>query len=58
MINSASFRSKMTCEAYEDALDSIRFYASKHPEWRQILVAIQDYVSCLESETGLHEPGV
>lgn len=46
-----------TGEAYEDALDSIRFYATRHPEWTQILRAIEQYVSSLEETVGLHEPG-
>lgn len=48
---------KASSEAYEDALDSIRFYATRHPEWQVILRSIQAYVAALESEVGLHEPG-
>jgi hypothetical protein len=49
---------KASSEAYEDALDAIRFYAAKHPEWRTVLGSIQSYVSDLEASAGLHEPGL
>jgi hypothetical protein len=56
--NSASYCFKTEADAYEDALDTIRFYAAKHPEWKQILGAIEKYVFSLEKTAGLHEPGV
>jgi hypothetical protein len=55
--HSSRYCLKASSEAYEDALDSIRFYAAKHPEWRAILAAIQSYVATLEASAGLHEPG-
>jgi hypothetical protein len=50
--------SKTDSEAYEDALDAIRLYAAKHPEWRTVLKSIQSYVGALEASAGLHEPGL
>lgn len=49
---------KANSEAYEDAIDAIRFYACKHPEWSVILKSIQNYVTSLESSVGRHEPGL
>lgn len=49
---------KANSEAYEDAIDAIRFYACKHPEWSVILKSIQNYVSSLEASAGMHEPGL
>jgi len=49
---------KASSEAYEDALDAIRFYAAKHPEWNTILKSIQSYVGALQANAGLHEPGL
>lgn len=54
---SAGYYLKASSEAYEDALDSIRFYATRHPEWRIILRSIESYVATLEMEANLHEPG-
>lgn len=56
-ISSAKPRSKTDSEAYEDALDSIRLFSARHPEWRQILRAIENYVTVLERDVGKHEPG-
>lgn len=55
--NYARFPLKADSEAYEDALDSIRLVAARHPEWVPVLRAIQSYVSALEETAGLHEPG-
>lgn len=55
--NFAPFRLKADSEAYEDALDTIRLYAARHPEWQSVLRAIQSYVVALENTAGLHEPG-
>lgn len=49
---------KASSEAYEDAIDAIRFYACKHPEWSVILKSIQAYVASLEANAGRHEPGL
>jgi hypothetical protein len=48
---------KTDSEAYEDALDSIRLFCVYHPEWRQVLKAIETYVANLEGSVGKHEPG-
>lgn len=58
MTNSASSHLKTDAEAYEDAMDAIRLYGVRRPEWRNVLHAIETYVSGLESSAGLHEPGV
>lgn len=55
--SSVNCRTKAASEAYEDAIDSIRLYAVRHPEWRRILADIQSYVQTLEADVGLHEPG-
>lgn len=55
--SSVRFRLKADSESYEDALDSIRLVASRHPEWMPVLRAIQSYVAALEETVGLHEPG-
>lgn len=57
MTNSANFPLKTDAEAYEDALDAIRLYSVRRPEWRNVLKAIESYVSSLKENTGLHEPG-
>ena len=56
--SSVNYRLKASPERYEDALDAISFYAAKHPEWRAIKTAIEDYVKALEATAGRHEPGV
>lgn len=56
-INSVNCHLKADSEAYEDALDSIRLVAARHPEWVPVLRAIQSYVAALEETAGLHEPG-
>ena len=56
--NSVNYCFKTVSDGYEDAMDAIRFYATKHPEWKQILSAIENYVFSLEKTAGLHEPGV
>lgn len=56
--NSANCWLKADAEAYEDAMDSIRLFGVKHPEWLDVLKAIEAYVSKLENSAGLHEPGV
>lgn len=56
--NSANSRLKTDAEAYEDALDAIRLYGVRRPEWRNVARAIETYVSSLEATAGLHEPGV
>jgi hypothetical protein len=55
--SSVKSRLKADSEAYEDALDSIRFFCAHHPEWRQVLQSIETYVTSLESSVGKHEPG-
>ena len=55
--NSAKFLLKTDSEAYEDALDSIRLFCAHHPEWKQVLAAIETYVASLEESVGKHEPG-
>ena len=55
--NSAKFLLKTDSEACEDALDSIRLFCVYHPEWRQVLKAIETYVANLEGSVGKHEPG-
>ena len=57
MENFASCRLREDSEAYEDALDSLRVYACRHPEWTPVWKAIHRYVTSLEANTGLHEPG-
>jgi len=56
--NSVNYCFKTAADGYEDAMDTIRFYATKHPEWKQILNSIESYVFSLEKTAGLHEPGV
>jgi hypothetical protein len=55
--SSAKSLLKTDSEAYEDALDSIRLFCAHHPEWRQVLKAIETYVASLEESVGKHEPG-
>lgn len=58
MTGSARSHLKVDAEAYEDALDTLTFFASARPEWRPILRAIRSYVAALEATVGLHEPGL
>lgn len=48
---------KADSEAYEDALDTLQFFAATHQEWKPVLRAIRSYVSKLEDTVGRHEPG-
>jgi hypothetical protein len=56
--NSARSRLRTDSEAYEDALDTLRFYAAKRVEWRPVIRAIEAYVCSLEATAGRHEPGL
>lgn len=55
--NSAPSPLRADSEAYEDALDTLTFFAHTRPEWKPVLRAIRSYVSSLEATAGLHEPG-
>lgn len=57
MINSARSRLKLDSEAYDDAIDALRLFSARHPEWRHPLHVIEAYVADLEGTIVRHEPG-
>lgn len=56
--NFASGKTAVSSEAYEDAMDALRLYSVRHPEWAPVRQAIDTYVRSLHRTVGLQEPGV
>lgn len=56
--SSAPLLSADLSEAYDDAMDSLRLYAGRHPSWGCIVRSIESYVSHLEAGQLRHEGGL
>jgi hypothetical protein len=56
-MNSVDVRLAQASEAYQDAMDALRLYSARRPEWKHVLESIEGYVDLLQGDLSLHEPG-
>lgn len=57
MTNSVDVRLAQASERYQDAVDTLRLYSARRPEWKHVLQSIEGYVDLLQRDLSLHEPG-